>query len=116
MGYSFQLAARVLLYAPSQRQDSTYHGLCYTSSGALAVKLKLDTHETLIQLNKRPNLSLLSILDFRVKLDQFVNDIGHLDLIICSVIYYAMFHLNGVISCISVHINIILFIKYNFDS
>ena len=27
MGYSFQLAARVLLYAPSHRQDSTYHGL-----------------------------------------------------------------------------------------
>ena len=31
MGYSFRLAARVLLYAPSQ--DSTYHGLCYTSWG-----------------------------------------------------------------------------------
>ena len=26
MGYSFRLAARVLLYAPSYRQDSTYHG------------------------------------------------------------------------------------------
>ena len=36
MGYSFQLAARVLLYASSQRQDKTYHGLCYTSRGALA--------------------------------------------------------------------------------
>ena len=34
--YSFRLAARVLLYAPSHRQDSTYHGLCYTSRGALA--------------------------------------------------------------------------------
>ena len=32
----FQLAARVLLYASSDRQDSTYHGLCYTSHGALA--------------------------------------------------------------------------------
>ena len=31
-----QLAARVLLYAPSHRQDNTYHGLCYTSRGALA--------------------------------------------------------------------------------
>ena len=29
-------SARVLLYAPSHRQDSTYHGLCYTSRGALA--------------------------------------------------------------------------------
>ena len=36
IGYSFRLTARVLLYAPSHRQDSTYHGLCYTSSGALA--------------------------------------------------------------------------------
>ena len=36
MGYSFRLAARALSYAPSQRQDSTYHDLCYTSHGAPA--------------------------------------------------------------------------------
>ena len=36
MGYSFRLTARVILYAPSHRQDSTYHGLCYTSRRALA--------------------------------------------------------------------------------
>ena len=36
IGYSFRLTARVLLYAPSHRQDNTYHGLCYTSHGALA--------------------------------------------------------------------------------
>ena len=36
IGYSFRLAARALLYAPSHRQDSTYHGLCYASRGALA--------------------------------------------------------------------------------
>ena len=36
MGYSFWLAARVLLYAPSHRQDNTYHSLCYTSRKALA--------------------------------------------------------------------------------
>ena len=36
MGYSFRLAIRVLLYALSHRQDNTYHGLCYTSRGALA--------------------------------------------------------------------------------
>ena len=36
MTYSFQLAAMVLLYASSHRQDNTYHGLCYTSRGALA--------------------------------------------------------------------------------
>ena len=36
IGYSFRLTPRVLLYAPSHRQDSTYHILCYTSRGALA--------------------------------------------------------------------------------
>ena len=34
--YSFRLAARVLLYASSHRQDNTYHSLCYTSRGTLA--------------------------------------------------------------------------------
>ena len=36
IGYSYRLAARDLLYAPSHRQDNTYHGLYYTSHGALA--------------------------------------------------------------------------------
>ena len=36
IGYSFRLTARVLLYAPSHRQDNTYQCLCYTSRGALA--------------------------------------------------------------------------------
>ena len=36
MGYSFRLAARVLLYAPSHRRDSTHHGLCYTRCRTLA--------------------------------------------------------------------------------
>ena len=36
IGYSYRLTARVLLYVPSHRQDITYHGLCYTSRGALA--------------------------------------------------------------------------------
>ena len=36
IGNSFRLTARVLLYAPSHRQDSTHHSLCYTSRGALA--------------------------------------------------------------------------------
>ena len=36
MAYSFWLAARVLLYAPSHRQDNIYHSLCYTSREALA--------------------------------------------------------------------------------
>ena len=36
IGYSYRLTARVLLYAQSHIQDNTYHGLCYTSRGALA--------------------------------------------------------------------------------
>ena len=36
IGYSFRLAARVLLHASSHRQDNIYDGLCYTSRGALA--------------------------------------------------------------------------------
>ena len=29
MGYCFRVAARVLLYVSSHRQDNTYHGLCH---------------------------------------------------------------------------------------
>ena len=32
----FPIKARDLSYAQSHRQDSTYHGLCYTSRGAMA--------------------------------------------------------------------------------
>ena len=31
IGYSYRLAARVLLYASSHRQDNTYHGLLHQS-------------------------------------------------------------------------------------
>ena len=36
IGYSFQLTAMVILYAPSHRQDNTYHSLCFINGGALA--------------------------------------------------------------------------------
>ena len=37
IGYSFSIGSKgFFLYAPSHRQDITYHGLCYTSCGALA--------------------------------------------------------------------------------
>ena len=38
MGYSYRLSVWVLLYASPHRQDNTYHGVCYTRRGALAVK------------------------------------------------------------------------------
>ena len=34
MRYSFLVAASDLLYAPSHRQDSTYHSPCYTNCGS----------------------------------------------------------------------------------
>ena len=40
IGYSYRLTARVLLYAPSHRQDNTYHGLCYTSRGNKSENLR----------------------------------------------------------------------------
>ena len=46
IGYSYRLTARVLLYAPSHRQDNTYHGLCYTSRGALAGTRKITKEHT----------------------------------------------------------------------
>ena len=36
----FPISNKGSFYAPSQRQDSTYNGLCYTSHGALAVTRK----------------------------------------------------------------------------
>ena len=32
----FPISSKVLLYASSHKQNNTYHGLCYTSRGALA--------------------------------------------------------------------------------
>ena len=32
----FPISSKGSFYAPSHRQDSTYHGLCYTSRGSLA--------------------------------------------------------------------------------
>ena len=37
IGYSYRLTARVLLYAPSHREDSTYHSLCYTRARCSSV-------------------------------------------------------------------------------
>ena len=43
IGYSFRLTVRVLLYAPSHRQDSTYHSLCYEREREM---FYLTTHST----------------------------------------------------------------------
>ena len=36
LGQAFRLTARVLLYTPYLKQDSTYNNLCYASHGPLA--------------------------------------------------------------------------------
>ena len=54
MDYSFRLAARVISYRPSHRQDSTYHGPCYTRAlagtrtGSMGPPSRIDptTHRT----------------------------------------------------------------------
>ena len=99
--YSYRLTARVLLYAPSHRQDNTYHGLFYTSRGALAgtrnssmgpphegsirrpiapwpnalplsyVPLQLDDHRTL----KAPSFDRTHIYNLR---SVFVNNPSHM--------------------------------------
>ena len=57
MGYSLSISSKGYFYAPPHRQDSTYHGLCYTSRGALAgmrnssmglpKRIYLTTHHTI---------------------------------------------------------------------
>ena len=49
MGYSLRLAAKVLLYASSHRQDITCHGLCYTSRGAL-IGTRIITNKMIMKL------------------------------------------------------------------
>ena len=81
IGYSFRVTARVLLYAPSHRQDSTYH-LCYTSRGALLI----TTYFLLLTLNicfffiSRYNPSDLAPLDTISpnELEQFYTDYNKL--------------------------------------
>ena len=51
IGYSYRLTARVLLYAPSHRQDNTYHGLCYTSRASEWLFTHCTVSLTLVQPN-----------------------------------------------------------------
>ena len=64
--YSFWLAARVLLYSSSHRQDNTYHSLYYTSYAALAGTRNNSTSppwRDRSDINKKNLLKQLSYLD-----------------------------------------------------
>ena len=73
IGYSYRLTARVLLYAPSHIQDDTYHGLCYTSRGALAGTRNSSMgprHEGSI---RRPTSAFRCIVTTRKVVHQLIN-------------------------------------------
>ena len=76
IGYSYRLTARVLLYAPSHRQDNTYHGLCYASRGALAGtrnSLMGPPHEGSIRRPIAPWANALPLSD--VPLPEYLNEL-----------------------------------------
>ena len=70
IGYYFQLTARVLLYAPSYRQDCTYLSLCYTSRGNSSMG---PPHEGSIRRTLVPQ-SYISILYIYIYIYIYIND------------------------------------------
>ena len=52
------ISKRDLLYAPSHRQDNTYHGLCYTSRGALVGTRNIPQKSSKIQKYKLPEVCM----------------------------------------------------------
>ena len=82
MGYSFRLAARGILYAPSHRQDNTYHGLCYTSRGALAETRNRDTFYKKKEKEKDYINYSLSIITYSINFS-FVWGFFHRELKLC---------------------------------
>ena len=66
IGYSLRLTARVLLYAPSHRQDSTYHRLYYTSRGARA-GTRNSSMGSQTKIKRSNNLLLTELLSDRLE-------------------------------------------------
>ena len=86
IGYSYRLTARVLLYAQSHRQVSTYHSLCYTSRGELAGTRNSSMgppHEGSIRRPIAPwaNALHLSYVPLRMQRENYTKfqTMGHLD-------------------------------------
>ena len=77
MSYFSWLAATDLLYAPSHRQGSTYHSLCYTSHGALVGtrnssngppwRIDPTTHHTMSRLSTTELYLIWSMIAARFK-------------------------------------------------
>ena len=68
----FRLAGTDLLYAPSNRKDSTYHGICYTSCGTL-----VGTRNSPIGLREREKIKNRFIKKLRTREDDDADgDVG----------------------------------------
>ena len=91
IGYSFRLAARVLLYAQSHIQDNTYHGLCYTSRGTLAETRNSSMgppHEGLI---RRPIAPLANALTLSYVPLPTIRGVHHTDIYMCVCLCVCLF-------------------------
>ena len=83
IGYSYRLTARVLLYAPSHRQDNTYHGLLLHQSWSTGWNEKTPTQQQhTAHINKT---NIFDLLIFYL----FCNKILKLSMI--HVIYYVIY-------------------------
>ena len=89
IGYSFRLTARVLLYAPSHRQDSTYHILCYTSRGADLEMLSLSLFLFYPKSNFSSNRHITFLLFFLLPW-QHTNNSPRNNLIINIILYISI--------------------------
>ena len=94
IGYCYRLTARVLLYAPSDRQDNTYHGLCYTSRGALARTRNPYNREAYAfksnecsQANLQDTIHFTNVIKIKTNLQYSNNSLGLLCCITDSSIY-----------------------------
>ena len=85
MGYSFRLTAGVLLYAPSHREDCTYHSLCYTSRGALASARKSSTTILLKTNNWKEGRTCFSYKGWKERNVLFNNALSTFYLRLCSI-------------------------------
>ena len=70
-----RLTARVLLYAPPHRQDSTYHSLCYTYSRGAQAGTR----------NSSMGLEIITNLDDQVEDVQFFADQSEVSVQTCHV-------------------------------
>ena len=100
MGYTFRLAARVLLYASSHRQDSTYHGLwcgalAGTRNSSMNPPWRIDptTHRTMSERSYHGATSRSQNV-MNASFNKYVNILSITVIIICIGLYSACVFIN----------------------